>query len=126
MYRLEDTASYQGVHVLVVGGGDSAVEAAVGLSIQRGNTVTLSYRRAEFQRIKQRNREHLESAIRRGAVRLAVPTTVMAITPDTVVLKSEGGEETIRNDYVFIFAGGELPFELLRKSGVEFRVVPVA
>ncbi len=125
-YRLTDTAGYQGAHILAVGGGDSAVEAAVGLSIQRGNTVTLSYRRAEFQRIKQRNREHLEDAVKRGAVRLATPSTVAVITPETVVLQTGRGDETLRNDFVFIFAGGEMPFELLRRCGVDFRVTAVS
>ncbi len=110
----------------MVGGGDSAVEAAVGLSIQRGNTVTLSYRGTEFQRIKQRNREHLEAAVKRGGVRLAVPSVLAEITPETGVLKSGDKLEAVRNDFVFIFAGGELPFPLLRKCGVEFRLTAVA
>ena len=59
-YSLMDAASYRGRRVLVVGGGDSAVEAAIGLAEQPGNEVTLSYRGEAFTRIKARNEARLD------------------------------------------------------------------
>lgn len=118
MYRLIDTSTYNGVHVMVVGGGDSAVEAAIGLSLQKNNTVTLSYRRDAFTRIKERNLRTLEEMRSRGKIDVIFNSEVKEIGEDSVKLKTAGGEKDFRNDFVFIFAGGELPYELLRKAGV--------
>ncbi len=118
MYRLIDTATYQRSHILVVGGGDSAVEAAVGLAIQDGNTVTLSYRRQTFTRIKERNRQHLEEFTKKRRLKAITESEVMEISNDSVLLHSRDGNAEIRNDFVFVFAGGELPYELLRRAGI--------
>jgi thioredoxin reductase (NADPH) len=120
-YRLMDTESYKGVHALVVGGGDSAVEAALGLALQRTNTVTLSYRKAEFTRLKARNMEHLNDAIKRGTVDVVLNSNVGEIRETEVVLETEDGLVTVRNDYVFIFAGGEVPYDFLKQIGVELQ-----
>ncbi len=120
-YRLMDAASYQGNHVLVIGGGDSAVEAAMGLAIQKSNTVTLSYRKAEFQRIKARNMERLQMAVKTGGINTIMNSEVEEILEHEVRLRTSGGVTTIKNDYVFIFAGGELPFEFLKSVGIEFQ-----
>jgi thioredoxin reductase/Pyruvate/2-oxoacid:ferredoxin oxidoreductase delta subunit len=122
MYRLLDASSYQGSDILVVGGGDSAVEAAVGLSLRSRNRVTLSYRRDSFSRIKERNKKSIDEAVGHGLVRLMWNSDVREILPDQVRLESPEGTETIRNDYVFIFAGGELPFAFLKETGVGFQV----
>ncbi len=61
MYRLIEADHYVHKNILVVGGGDSAVEAAMGLGCQVGNRVTLSYRQKEFSRIKQRNEERIRN-----------------------------------------------------------------
>lgn len=122
MYRLLDASSYQGSDILVVGGGDSAVEAAVGLSLRARNRVTLSYRRDAFSRIKDRNKKAIDEAVGRSLVRLAWNSGVREILPDQVRLEVAGSEETLRNDYVFIFAGGELPFAFLKEIGVGFQV----
>ncbi len=120
-YRLMDAESYQGNHILVVGGGDSAVEAAMGLALQKTNTVTLSYRKAEFQRIKARNMERLQSALKLGSVKAVMSSDVEEITEHDVRLRTADGVTTLKNDYVFIFAGGELPFEFLKNIGIEFQ-----
>lgn len=124
MYRLLDASSYQGSDILVVGGGDSAVEAAVGLSLRGRNRVTLSYRRDAFSRIKDRNKKAIDEAVGKGLVRLVWNSGVSEILSDQVRLEVQGTEETFRNDYVFIFAGGELPFAFLKEIGVGFQLQP--
>lgn len=121
-YRLIDAESYTNAHILVVGGGDSAIEAAVGLSRQKGNVVTLSYRRKEFVRIKERNQLNVEAAAKKGSLRLMLGTNVTSISDKEVALADEGGkEERFKNEHVFIFAGGEPPTDLLKKAGVRMR-----
>ena len=120
-YRLMDAASYQNNHVLVVGGGDSAIEAAMGLALQKTNTVTLSYRKGEFQRVKARNMERLRTHMKSGGIRAVMNSEVEEISEHEVRLKTPDTVLTLKNDYVFIFAGGELPFEFLRSIGIEFQ-----
>lgn len=124
LYRLVDAATYNQSHLLVVGGGDSAVEAATALASQRQNTVTVSYRRANFFRLKRRNEERIEQFAREGKVRILFDSLVERIDRDAVTLKvREGGIErsrTLQNEVVFVFAGGDPPYELLRKIGVRF------
>ncbi len=118
-YRLMDAASYQHTHVLVVGGGDSAVEAAVGLATQKNNTVTLSYRQGEFARIKERNKKHLDECCGKKKITVIFNSEVKQILEKTVVLKTALGDQELANEYVFIFAGGEMPYAFLNKIGVE-------
>jgi len=119
-YSLVDAASYEGRRLLVVGGGDSAVEAALGLARQRGNTVTLSYRRDKLVRIKKKNEDRIAEAMRRGSVRPLFGSEVTEILEDRVRLRVEDRAVELPNDYVFVFAGGEPPFGLLRQMGVRF------
>ena len=120
-YSLLDAQGYQGRRILVVGGGDSAVEAAVGLTEQPGNLVTLSYRKSAFSRIKARNQARLDEALAAGRLELALGTEVARIGEHTVDLRlGENEERTLANDEVFVFAGGTPPFELLEASGVSF------
>jgi thioredoxin reductase (NADPH) len=120
MYQLADAESYEGQRILVVGGGDSAVEAALGLSCQRGNRVTLSYRREKLVRIKKKNEQRIAEALANRRIEGAFGTEVEAIGPASVRLKTPGGTRELPNDYVFVFAGGEPPFALLRQMGVRF------
>ncbi len=119
-YQLVDTASYTNSHLLVVGGGDSAVEATIGLSEQRGNTVTVSYRRTNFSRIKKKNQDRIMAAIEGGAVRAMFESEVSGIFEDAVALATPAGAVTIPNNYVFALIGGLPPYELLRTAGVQF------
>ncbi len=117
-YRLVDAQLVHHEHVLVVGGGDSALEAACALAESPGNRVTLSYRRDHLTRPKTANRERLEAAVEAGQVELALGTVVTAIAPDRVTL-GRGEEELVRpNDRVFVFAGGILPTKLLMQAGI--------
>ncbi len=120
MYRLQDAESYQNEHILVVGGGDSAVEAAIGLARQKGNTITLSYRKHKFYRIKKRNAERLDRLISDKKIRVVFNSNVSEIKEKSVVLSTNEGNTEIPNDYVFIFAGGEPPFKLLKEIGIRF------
>ena len=114
MYRLIDAESYRGQKLLVVGGGDSAVEAAIGLAQQPGNEVTLSYRREKLVRIKKKNEERLGPLLATGRVQPLFGSQVVEIRPDSVSLKVGAEVRELPNDYVFVFAGGEPPFDLLK------------
>jgi thioredoxin reductase/NAD-dependent dihydropyrimidine dehydrogenase PreA subunit len=120
MYRLIDAESYGNQKVLVVGGGDSAVEAAVGLARQAGNEVTLSYRRDKLVRIKKKNEDRLAPLLASGRIQPLFGSQVVEITPDLVRLKVGSEVRELPNDYVFVFAGGEPPFEFLKQCGVRF------
>ncbi len=120
LYHLAEAEAYARDRILVVGGGDSAVEAALALSAQPGNTVRLSYRGEKFGRLKPANRERIEQAIAAGRVEMLWKTTVQEIGRTEVRYRDErlGVEQVVANDVVFIFAGGELPTAFLQACGV--------
>jgi thioredoxin reductase len=120
MYKLIDAESYERQRILVVGGGDSAVEAVLGLSRQAGNDVTISYRREKLVRIKKKNEERFSKLLASTTIRVAMPSEVAEIRAKSVRLKTPAGVYEIPNDYVFVFAGGEPPFAFLRQIGVGF------
>jgi thioredoxin reductase/ferredoxin len=120
MYRLIEADHYVNKRILVIGGGDSAVEAAVGLAHQVRNQVTLSYRQERFSRIKERNAKRLDDYIRSGKISVLFNSSPLEFKPETVVLNVKGSAQEIPNDYVWIFAGGTPPNEFLKKIGVEF------
>jgi putative YpdA family bacillithiol system oxidoreductase len=120
MYRLIEADHYVNKHILVVGGGDSAVEAAMGLASQPGNNVTLSYRQASFNRIKDRNAKRIDESIRKGQLRVLFESNVIEIKAGSVVLNQQQRSEEIKNDFVWVFAGGVPPNDFLRKIGVGF------
>ena len=119
VYRLIDPRQYQGQHVLVVGGGDSALEAAISIAAEPGSTVSLSYRSEAFTRAKEKNRKQIEALAQQGAVRLFMKSTVKAIDENEVVLNTEQGEQTLANDAVIVCAGGILPTGFLKSMGIE-------
>jgi thioredoxin reductase/ferredoxin len=148
--RLHDPKDFCGQDVLVVGGGDSALETAIALA-QCGTRVTLSYRKPEFSRPKPENVERLQALVadpmadvgveepvservttasgpflgpfrQPGGIRLALGTAVRSIGEDSVTLAAgDGAEETIPNDVVFSMIGREPPLDFLRRSGVKIR-----
>jgi thioredoxin reductase (NADPH) len=120
MYRLIEADHYTNKKILVVGGGDSAIESALGLSSQVGNRVTLSYRQAAFSRIKERNEQRIEAAMRSGQIEVLFNSNTVEIKPDSVVVNVGGNVRELANDFVWIFAGGIPPYDLLRKAGVRF------
>ncbi len=120
MYRLIEADHYVNQRILVVGGGDSAVEAALGLAVQRGNRVTLSYRGGEFTRIKERNVERLREARRAGQLEVMLNSVPVEFRETSVLLRTGDDVREIPNDYVWIFAGGVAPNDFLKKIGIEF------
>ena len=120
LYSLLDAASFTDSRLLVVGGGDSAIEAATALASQPGNQVTVSYRKAGFFRLKKRNAERVASFQASGKLEILYSSHVTGIGSDHVSLTlDDGSERTLANDYTYVFAGGEPPAPLLRASGVE-------
>lgn len=125
-YKLMDTESYQNQHILVVGGGDSAVEAAVGLGQQPGNVVHLSYRKPNLTRIKTRNEEQIARAVKNGWVKVLFESNLESIHADHVLLNHEGKQLSLKNDFAFIFAGGVAPFKLMESIGVQFGTATIS
>lgn len=120
VYRLIDPEQYRGQKVLVVGGGDSALEAALAISEQPGTEVALSYRGEVFGRVKPKNRTRLDEAQAGGQIRVMLNTNVTRITPHSVMLDDAGESVDLPNDAVIISAGGVLPIDLLKKVGIRF------
>jgi thioredoxin reductase (NADPH) len=118
MYRLIEADHYINKKILVIGGGDSAVEAAMGLASQSGNQVTLSYRGEMFSRIKDRNAKRIDESIRAGKLRVLFHSNPVEFKPESVVLEVKGSVQEIPNDFVWIFAGGTPPNDFLKKIGV--------
>jgi thioredoxin reductase len=119
IYDVVDMESFAGQRMLVVGGGDSAVESALGLARQDGTTVTLSYRSAQFARVKERNRTKLDEAVKDGSVRLLLQSQVKEIRAADVVLDVNGQEEILPNDTVVVRIGGDPPFKFLEQIGIQ-------
>jgi thioredoxin reductase (NADPH) len=119
VYRLVDAAQYRGQHVLVVGGGDSALEAASSIAEEHGTTVTLCYRGDALARAKQKNRERVVRAQRSGHLKVILQSKVVQIHAGTVELDYKGQRLTLENDAVIVCAGGILPTGFLKTMGVE-------
>jgi thioredoxin reductase len=120
VYRLIDPEQYKGQRVLVVGGGDSALEAAASIAELGGNSkVILSYRSAAFQRAKARNRERIAEASDSGALEILLSSNVKNISAADVQIEQQGKTKAYPNDAVLISAGGVLPTEFLAKVGVQ-------
>jgi thioredoxin reductase/ferredoxin len=119
VYRLLDPEQYRGRHVLVVGGGDSALEAAASIADEADTTVTLSYRAEAFSRCKEKNRRKVQEAEAAGRLRVLLQSEVKEITPDGVRLDHRGQRLDLPNDAVIVCAGGILPTAFLKTIGIE-------
>lgn len=118
VYRLVDPDQYIGQEVLVVGGGDSALEAAASIAEVSGTQVTLSYRGDAFGRAKPKNRQRVAQAADRGNLKLLLSSNVSEINQDLVTLEFGGTQLTIKNEAVIVSAGGVLPNEFLETVGI--------
>jgi thioredoxin reductase (NADPH) len=119
VYRLIDAEQYRGLHVLVVGGGDSAAEAALSIAAERGTTVTISCRGDEiFTRPKDKNRQQLKQCVERKKLTVYLDANVKEIGAKIVTLIHEGRDIEIKNDAVIVCAGGTLPTPMLKEIGV--------
>jgi thioredoxin reductase len=120
MYQLIDAQSYTDQHMLVVGGGDSAVEAAVGLAKQSGNTVTISYRKSSFFRVKKKNEDAITKLLASRKLTALFDSQVLEVRPKSVVLQTKDGVKEIPNDYIIVQIGGIPPFDMLKQMGIAF------
>jgi len=118
VYRLIDPEQYRGQHVLVVGGGDSALEAATSIAEQPGTTVTLSYRSNSFSRAKEKNRQKIETAVAAGRLRLLLNSNVTRIHATQVEIDQEGTRHTLPNEAIIVSSGGILLTPFLRQIGI--------
>lgn len=119
VYRLVDPQQYGGQHVLVVGGGDSALEAAASIADEPGSTVTLSYRGKAFDRARQKNRDRVSAAQAAGRIDVILESGIEHIAMRTVAIRTAQGIVEIANDAVIVCAGGVLPTDFLKRSGIE-------
>lgn len=117
-YDVVEMEEFKGQRVLVVGGGDSALESAVGLANQEGTEVLLSYRADTFDKAKERNREKIAAAEAAGKVRILRKSQVKTIGPDFVEVETDGSVERFANDSVIIRVGGEPPTKFLAAVGI--------
>jgi thioredoxin reductase (NADPH) len=118
VYRLIDPEQYRGQKVIVVGGGDSALEAAASIAELGDTAVILSYRGEAFQRAKQKNRQRVEAASDSGQLKVLLNSQIREIRRDDVLLKHSGQELKVANDAVIVSAGGILPNDFLRSIGI--------
>lgn len=123
LYRLIEADHYKDKNILIVGGGDSAVEAALGLAHQAGNKVTLSYRRSEFSRLKDRNEKRIAEHIAAGKIEVLFNSSPVEFRVGSLLIEVDGQIREIPNDFVWIFAGGIPPSEFLKSAGVAFGAV---
>lgn len=119
VYRLLDPEQYRGRRVLVVGGGDSALEAAASIAELPQTKVALSYRGETFERAKARNRERIAAASGSGRLQLLTSSRLQSIEDQSVVVDLRGKLLKFRNDAVIVSAGGILPTEFLKSVGIE-------
>jgi len=118
VYRLIDPEQYTGQQVLVVGGGDSALEAAASVAESGSGGVVLSYRGDAFDRAKARNRERVQVAANSGVLRVLLKSNVKQIDREQVAIEHAGQMLNVRNDAVIVSAGGVLPSDFLRRVGI--------
>jgi thioredoxin reductase/Pyruvate/2-oxoacid:ferredoxin oxidoreductase delta subunit len=120
LYRLIEADHYTHKNILIVGGGDSAVEAAMGLAHQAGNKVTLSYRKPEFSRLKDRNAKRIEEHINSRKLEVLFNSMPTEFRLGSVSIEVNGKIRELPNDCVWIFAGGTPPSDFLKAAGIAF------
>lgn len=122
VYRLIDPEQYRNMHVLVVGGGDSALEAAMSIAEEPGTTVSLSARAdsfgAAFSGAKAKNRDRLQAMSDSGKIKIYLKSGVKSIDKTKLIIKHGDQESDIPNDAVIVCAGGTLPTPFLKSIGV--------
>ncbi|MCW9013612.1 MAG: NAD(P)-binding domain-containing protein [Gammaproteobacteria bacterium] len=119
VYNLIDPEQYIDQKVLIVGGGDSALEAALSIAEQPGTEVTVSYRSGSFSRAKEKNRSKIQQASDCGQIKVLFNSNVSSIQKDDVTIKLEDSEITFANQAVVVSAGGILPTGFLKETGIQ-------
>src|SRR5882672_2386823 len=120
VYRLIDAEQYAGQRVLVVGGGDSALEAAASIAEVKGTEVVLSHRGEAFDRAKPKNRARIEAAERAGRLEVLLKSNVKQVTAERVDIDCGGTLRSFENNAVIVSVGGVLPTEFLKRVGIHF------
>ncbi|HEX7727486.1 MAG TPA: NAD(P)-binding domain-containing protein [Terracidiphilus sp.] len=122
LYRLIEADHYTDKRIFLVGGGDSAIEVALGLAHQPGNTVTLSYRRSEFSRLKDRNAKRIAEQMAAGKIDVLFNSTPVEFRVGSVMVEQNGSVRELPNDFVWILAGGTPPSDFLKAAGIAFGI----
>ncbi|HVJ94537.1 MAG TPA: NAD(P)-binding domain-containing protein, partial [Labilithrix sp.] len=120
-HALADARSFEGKRVVVVGLGDSAMEAAISLARQPGTTVTIAYRGANFARGKSKNIAELKKLVAEQKLRIYFETVPVAMTTTSVTLQGtgpHGGRRSIGADAMFVLVGGVPAWDLLTRVGI--------
>lgn len=120
-YRLIDAQQYEGSRVLVVGGGDAALEAAIQLAQDTEAEVSLSYRQAEFGKAREANKRRFRELVDQGRVMAFMASSVKEVKERSLTLEYKGQSVDLPNDFVIACLGGELPTEFLSKSGINLK-----
>jgi thioredoxin reductase/Pyruvate/2-oxoacid:ferredoxin oxidoreductase delta subunit len=118
-YRLLEPERIEGKKIMVVGGGDSAVESA--MLLMEKNEVILSYRKDQFARIKAKNSQQINEAIKNNKLQVAFNSELLNIEENEVLIKLDDSDplgKSVPNDLVYIFIGGELPTQFLKNVGI--------
>jgi thioredoxin reductase len=118
VYSLIDPEQYAGKKVLIVGGGDSALEAALSIADAGGTEVSISYRSDSFSRAKVKNRERIDQYAAASRIELYLSSNVTSISPQEVVLEQKGETIQIANEAIIVNAGGILPTGFLKDIGI--------
>lgn len=119
VYRLIDPLQYESQHVLVVGGGNSALEATLSVAGTQGTTVTLSCLTEGFCGVKQDSLERIQSMEKEGKIKVILSSKVLEIRDEEVLLERTGEQIKLKNDTVIVCAGGILPVTFLKEIGIE-------
>jgi thioredoxin reductase/NAD-dependent dihydropyrimidine dehydrogenase PreA subunit len=118
VYRLVDPEQYRGQQVLVVGGGDSALEAAISIAELPDTVVSLSYRSGSFSRAKEKNRRRVEALKNSGALNVLMNSSVREVYDHSIEIEQQGSLIDLANDTVIVCAGGILPTPFLKATGI--------
>ncbi|WP_167483282.1 NAD(P)-binding domain-containing protein [Leptospira bourretii] len=119
-YRFFDPSDAKEKSVVIVGGGDSAVEAAIACS-RYAKLVNLVYRGKELTRPKQKNKEELEKLVRDGKVKLQLESEVTEISEQNLFVKTSVGSAKLKFDLVYILIGNTAPTQFLKKLGIKIQ-----
>ncbi len=120
-YRLVDAQQYESTRLLVVGGGDAALEAAIQIAEETNAEVALSYRNAELGKARDANKKRFKELVQEGRIFAFMPSKVQAVTQKSVKLEVAGKPLELKNDYVIACLGGEPPTEFLKTNGVSMQ-----
>jgi thioredoxin reductase len=116
-YRLIESERISNKKIIVVGGGDSAVESA--LLLKDRNKVILSYRKDKFSRLKPKNKQNVERAVADHSLKMMFNSDLVSIGSKSISMNVDGENKELENDLVYIFAGGEMPTQFLQNAGIE-------